>query len=42
MSQGGVRSGADAWKRIKTGADLVQIYTPLVVDGPRIVGEMLI
>jgi dihydroorotate dehydrogenase len=36
-----VRSGHDAWDRIKSGADLVQIYTPIVVEGPRVVGEML-
>ncbi len=41
ISQGGIRSGADAWTRIKGGADLVQIYTPLMVEGPKIVGLML-
>lgn len=42
VSQGGVRSGADAWGRIKGGADLVQIYSPIVVEGPKVVGEMLV
>ena len=32
----------DAWSRIKAGADLVQIYTPIVVEGPKIVGEILL
>ncbi len=41
VSQGGVRNGQDAWQRIKSGADIVQIYTPIVVEGPRVVGEML-
>lgn len=41
ISQGGIRSGADAWMRIKGGADLVQIYTPLMVEGPKVVGLML-
>ncbi len=42
VSQGGVRSGLDAWARIKGGADLVQIYTPIVIEGPKVVGEMLL
>ena len=42
ISQGGVRSGKDALARIKAGADLVQIYTPIVVEGPKVVGNMLL
>lgn len=42
ISQGGIRSGMDAWSRIKAGADLVQIYTPIVVEGPKVVGEILL
>ena len=37
-----MRSGADAWNRVKAGADLVQIYTPIVTEGPLRVGQMLV
>ena len=41
ISRGGVRTGGDALERIKAGADLVQIYTPVLVEGPAAVGRML-
>jgi dihydroorotate dehydrogenase len=36
---GGVMSGADARSKIDAGADLVQIYTGLIYQGPALVGE---
>ncbi len=33
---GGVGSAEDAWQRICAGANLVQLYTAMVYDGPRI------
>ena len=41
VSSGGIRSGNEAIERIKAGADVVQIYTPLFIDGPKVVFEML-
>jgi dihydroorotate dehydrogenase len=37
---GGVMGGADALSKIAAGADLVQIYTGLIYQGPGIVGEV--
>jgi dihydroorotate dehydrogenase len=36
---GGVMSGSDAVSKIEAGADLVQIYTGLIYQGPGLVGE---
>jgi len=36
---GGVMSGADAVSKVAAGADLVQIYTGLIYNGPALVGE---
>lgn len=36
---GGVMSGADAVSKISAGADLVQIYTGLIYNGPALVAE---
>ena len=36
---GGVMSGADARSKIDAGADLVQIYTGLIYQGPALVGQ---
>jgi dihydroorotate dehydrogenase len=33
---GGIGSADDAWERIRAGASLVQLYTAMVFDGPRI------
>ncbi len=37
---GGVLSGDDAKSKIEAGADLVQIYTGLIYQGPGLVGEV--
>ena len=37
---GGVRSGADAYAKIRAGASLVQLYTGLVYGGPGLVGDI--
>ena len=37
---GGVASGADAYVKIRAGADAVQLYTALVYDGPGLVGRI--
>lgn len=37
---GGVRSGADAYAKIRAGASLVQLYTGLVYGGPGLVGAI--
>lgn len=34
ISVGGIDSGAEAWRRIRAGASLVQVYTALVYQGP--------
>jgi dihydroorotate dehydrogenase len=34
ISVGGIDSGAEAWRRIRAGAALVQLYTALVYHGP--------
>ena len=36
IAAGGVASAEDAWERIRAGACLVQLYTAMVYDGPRI------
>ena len=41
ISVGGVRTGDDAIERIKSGADLLQIYTPLFIQGPYVVNDIL-
>nr|WP_175939213.1 quinone-dependent dihydroorotate dehydrogenase [Wolbachia endosymbiont of Litomosoides brasiliensis] len=37
---GGISSGADAYKKIKAGASLVQLYTALIYHGPRVVNKI--
>jgi dihydroorotate dehydrogenase len=37
---GGVASAADAYQKIRAGACLIQLYTALVFDGPRLVDEI--
>lgn len=41
VSSGGVRTGTDAIERIRNGADLVQIYTPLMIEGPSAPSKIL-
>jgi dihydroorotate dehydrogenase len=36
---GGILSGADAVAKIQAGADVVQIYTGLIYQGPALVKE---
>lgn len=36
ISVGGIDSGAEAWRRLRAGASLVQIYTGLIYKGPAI------
>lgn len=38
---GGIASGADAYAKIRAGASLVQLYTALVYEGPRLVVRIL-
>lgn len=38
---GGVDSAAAAWSKIAAGADLVQLYTGLVYEGPALVGRII-
>jgi dihydroorotate dehydrogenase len=40
IGSGGVSSGADAWRMIRAGASLVQVYTALVYEGPGVVRRM--
>lgn len=37
---GGISSGADAYKKIKAGASLVQLYTALIYHGPQVVNKI--
>ncbi|MGF1594537.1 MAG: quinone-dependent dihydroorotate dehydrogenase [Kiloniellaceae bacterium] len=37
---GGIASGADAYRKIRAGASLVQLYTGLVYGGPALVGRI--
>ncbi len=37
---GGIASGADAYARIRAGANLVQLYSALVFDGPQLVATI--
>lgn len=40
ISVGGVDSGAEAYRRLRAGASLVQLYTALVFRGPALVGKI--
>ncbi|MGL9731986.1 MAG: quinone-dependent dihydroorotate dehydrogenase [Wolbachia sp.] len=37
---GGISSGADAYKKIKAGTSLVQLYTALIYQGPQVVNKI--
>ena len=41
MAAGGISSADDAYRKIRLGASLVQVYTGLVYRGPRLVREIL-
>ncbi len=40
IGTGGIASGADAYAKIRAGANLVQLYTALVYRGPGLIGEI--
>src|SRR3989337_2922742 len=40
ISVGGIDSGAEAYRRIKAGASLVQVYTALIFHGPSLVRKI--
>jgi dihydroorotate dehydrogenase len=40
VSVGGVDSGAEAYRRLRAGASLVQVYTALVYRGPRLAARI--
>lgn len=37
---GGIASGADAYRKIRAGASLVQLYTALIFEGPALIGRI--
>ena len=40
ISAGGIDSAEEAYRRIKAGASLVQIYSALIYKGPSLVGDI--
>ena len=40
ISVGGIDTAEEVYRRIKTGASLVQIYTSLIYQGPMLVGRI--
>ena len=38
---GGVGSGEDAWEKLLAGADLVQVYSALIYQGPGLVARIV-
>ncbi|WFW29674.1 MAG: quinone-dependent dihydroorotate dehydrogenase [Wolbachia endosymbiont of Menacanthus eurysternus] len=40
MGCGGVSNGADAYKKIKAGASLVQLYTAIIYQGPQVINKI--
>ena len=38
---GGIETADDAWEKLLAGADLVQVYSVLVFDGPLCVREIV-
>ena len=41
MAAGGVSTAEDAYRKLRLGATVVQLYTGLVYRGPRVVKEIL-
>jgi dihydroorotate dehydrogenase len=41
ISAGGIDSADDVQKRLQAGADLVQIYSALIFEGPRLFQSIL-
>src|SRR5690606_23510979 len=40
VAAGGIDSGAEAYRRIRAGASLVQLYTAVAYEGPDLVGRI--
>jgi dihydroorotate dehydrogenase len=40
IGAGGVASGADAYVKIRAGANAVQLYSALVFEGPGLIGRI--
>ncbi len=40
ISSGGIDSATEAWRRIRAGANLIQIYTALVFHGPGLISRI--
>jgi Dihydroorotate dehydrogenase len=40
ISVGGIESAEDAYRRIKAGATLVQVYSMLIYNGPKMIKEI--
>jgi dihydroorotate dehydrogenase len=40
VSVGGIDSGEEAWRRIRAGASLIQVYTGLIFKGPGLVRDI--
>ena len=38
---GGIETADDAWEKLVAGADLVQIYSVLIYEGPSVVREII-
>ncbi len=38
---GGISNAEDAWQRLVAGADMVQIYSSFIYNGPGIVAEII-
>lgn len=40
IGTGGIFSGEDAWQKIELGADLVQLITGMIYQGPQLIGQI--
>ncbi len=40
VGTGGIMSGPDAWKKIQLGADLLQLISGMIYQGPQLIGEI--
>nr|WP_238930603.1 dihydroorotate dehydrogenase (quinone) [Vibrio sp. S9_S30] len=41
IASGGIESGEDAYMRLKLGADLLQVYTSFIYQGPNVINNIL-
>ena len=41
IASGGVMSASDYFEKIDSGADLVQIYTGFIYEGPKLIQDIL-